>query len=130
MKHLILLSTLIISAYSYSCSCEQRDFTTPYSGTMIKKLIERVFNAKVGDIELVKYYPSVFERVFSPKPEARTGGNCWGNGPENAPMHYCQLKSKAKYKVDIPELGCYAIVKAKRNSRISRAKLITHTCKL
>jgi hypothetical protein len=97
---------------------------------MNSKLIRNVFNAETGNTTMIKYYPSLFERVFSPKPENRQGGNCWDNGPQDTPIHGCQLSRKAVFKIEIPELGCHAIVKSKRNAKRTKAKLISHTCEL
>lgn len=130
MKNLILVAALLSSTYAFSCSCEEIDYATPSINSMTSKLVKRVFNAEIGEATMIKYYPSLFERTFAPKPSERNGGNCWDNSPQNRPIHGCQLSRKAIFKVEIPELGCQAIIKAKRNSRKTKAKLISHNCEL
>ena len=131
MKTLILAISVIASTYTFACSCAESTFTTPRSYKMTERLIERVFNSKVGEIDLVKYYPNAFERVFAPRNvEDRTGSNCWGNGPRNEPIDICRANTNELWSVQIKDLNCKATVKVKRTKRKSTAKLISHNCVL
>jgi hypothetical protein len=128
MKTLIILTISILSFKASACSCdfdydESLQLKTPHSLEQTEKLIQKVFNAKIGEAESVKYYSNIFERVFY-----QEGNSCFYKGPNGEPQYHCRQSYKAQWEVQIPELGCSAIVKVKRNKKISTAKLVSHTC--
>jgi hypothetical protein len=73
-------------------------------------------------MQTVKYYPNLFERMFFDE------SSCFSRGPNDEPQFLCRQSYKAKWEVQIPSLNCSAIIKVKRNKKISTAKLVSHTC--
>ncbi len=128
MKTLFILMTTMMTFKASACSCDfdydqSLQFKTPSSLEQTEKLISKVFNAKIGEVKSVKYYPNLFERMFFDEQNS-----CFSTGPNNEPQYYCRQSYKAKWEVQIPELGCSAIVKVKRNKKVSTAKLVSNTC--
>lgn len=122
MKTILLMTLLILSAStSYACSC-LNEFSTPSAEAIAAKTVENL-GLQVGSMDIVKYVPTVKDRLTKLDAE----GNCSGK-LAGQPVHFCTERFNGNIKVSIKKKNCFVLLKVLRLKDTFNSKVLENTC--
>ena len=115
-----------------ACSCDSNSAPLDPSDAIIKvarikAALGRGSQVKAEEIEAIKSYPTLFERLNL---DSFKGTSCETHGPNGESHHYGSGSEKADYKVVVfnGKTTCTIIVKAKADRHSVSARAISKIC--
>lgn len=125
MKNIIAIVILVGAWNSYACQCDKYPVShrEVINNTISKEIGEKISLDFRNDVEAIKAYPTLVEKVdlFGFR-----GTSCEVTGPQGEFLYHCINRVKYDYKVVLN--NCEFIVRAKSNYKRAKAKLIAKTC--
>lgn len=136
MKNLFLcllgLGFIFFNQNAQACSCESNSGPLDSSAAIlkvakIKAALGRGAQIKTEEVEVIKSYPTIYERLNL---TGFKGTSCEVHGPNGESHHYCSNSEKIDYKVVVfnGKTNCTIIVKAKADRNSVSVRAISKTC--
>lgn len=115
-----------------ACSCDSNsapldDESAVIKVARMKAALGRGGQVKAEEIEAIKSYPNLFERLNL---DSFKGTSCEVHGPNGESHHYCSGSAKIDYKVVVfnSNTTCTIIVRAKSDRHSVSARAISKIC--